>query len=90
MMTLAMNIETVSLDRIKRLSPLNPRQDAESDISMLIATIRAVGQKYPILLRPIPADPDGGYEVIEGGRRWRAQRALQAERPDEPDRKSVV
>lgn len=84
MMTLAMNIETVSLDRIKRLSPLNPRQDAESDISMLIATIRAVGQKYPILLRPIPADPDGGYEVIEGGRRWRAQRALQAERPDEP------
>ncbi|PPD10261.1 MAG: hypothetical protein CTY36_00265 [Methylocystis sp.] len=93
-------IVAVPLERIMRLSPLNPRQDMESDVSGLAAMIRARGQQYPIKLRVIPAwdgtgadvssasegsgshrDPGGVgdlpfYEVLDGGRRWRALREI--------------
>ncbi|CCJ07046.1 ParB N-terminal domain-containing protein [Methylocystis sp. SC2] len=70
-------IVAVSLDRIIRLSPLNPRQDMESDVTDLAAMIAARGQQSPIKLRPCPEDPHS-YEVLDGGRRWRALRALAA------------
>lgn len=83
-------IVAVPLDHIMRLSPLNPRQDMESDVSGLAAMIRARGQQYPIKLRAItPLNGEGGsqhepggvvdpplYEVLDVGRRWRALREI--------------
>lgn len=71
----AAQIIAVPLDRIVRLSPLNPRQDMESDVSDLAAMIRARGQQIPMKLRPCSYDPHS-YEVLDGGRRWRALRQL--------------
>jgi|GEM_PF-5684812 len=81
----AAQIVAVPLDRILRLSPLNPRQDMESDVADLAAMIRARGQQIPIKLRAIPQEKsssgyvgadDQTYEVLDGGRRWRALREI--------------
>lgn len=69
------------LSAVTRLSPLNPRQEQESDVSSLAATIRAVGLLHPILVRHI-GDSLESYEVLAGGRRWRAMRLLQSERAE--------
>jgi ParB family chromosome partitioning protein len=78
-------IVAVPLDRIIRLSPLNPRQDMESDVADLAAMIRARGQQIPIKLRAIPQEESSSscagadeqtYEVLDGGRRWRALREI--------------
>ena len=61
----------IPLESIIRLSPLNPRQDMDSDVTSLAATIRARGLLQPILAREIEGEP-GLYEVLDGGRRWRA------------------
>ena len=45
----------------------------------LIARIKARGVRQPALVRP---DPEGGYEIIDGHRRYRASEL--AERPDMP------
>lgn len=45
----------------------------------LIARIKARGVRQPALVRP---DPEGGYEIIDGHRRYRA--SVLAERPDMP------
>lgn len=71
----AAQIVAVPLDHITRLSPLNPRQDMESDVADLAAMIRARGQQIPIKLRVCPEDPQS-YEVLDGGRRWRALREI--------------
>lgn len=65
----------IPLQAIVWLSPLNPRQDMESDVSSLAATIRARGLLQPVLVREIPGE-DRLYEVLDGGRRWRAMRSL--------------
>lgn len=91
----------VPLASIRRLSPLNPRQDMDSDVSDLAAMIAARGQQIPIRLRPIQEqdDPSSGcagaerddqnYEVLDGGRRWRALRRL-AEQGDARDALAVI
>ena len=45
----------------------------------LIARVKARGVRQPALVRP---DPEGGYEIIDGHRRYRASEL--AERPDMP------
>jgi len=71
----------IPLARITGLSPLNPRQDMQSDISTLAATIRARGLLHPILVEANCPTDDGqpSYAVLAGGRRWRALRALAAD-----------
>jgi ParB family chromosome partitioning protein len=69
------------LAAVTRLSPFNPRQEQESDVSSLAATIRAVGLLHPILVRRI-GDSLESFEVLAGGRRWRAMRLLQSERAE--------
>lgn len=66
----------VPLKKILGLSPLNPRQDLDSDVSMLAATIRARGLLHPLLVRQDSLYEPGHYEVLAGGRRWRALRSL--------------
>jgi ParB family chromosome partitioning protein len=63
----------VAIDMI-RGGRLNPRKDfREDDLSELSESIRQKGLVQPIVVRP---DPDGGYEIVAGERRWRAsQRA---------------
>ncbi|ATQ67763.1 MULTISPECIES: ParB/RepB/Spo0J family partition protein [Methylosinus] len=65
----------VYLSDIVALSPLNPRQDMESDVSTLAATIRARGLLHPILVTKL-YDAIDAYQVLAGGRRWRALRSL--------------
>jgi ParB family chromosome partitioning protein len=71
----------IPLASIARLSPLNPRQDTESDVASLAATISARGLLQPILVREIEGEA-GLYEVLDGGRRWRALRMLHADDGD--------
>lgn len=66
--------ERLPLSSITRLSPLNPRQDMESDVSMLVATIGLHGLLHPLLVQARPDHGSGEYEVLAGGRRWRALR----------------
>lgn len=74
-----MNLQTLPLAAITRISPANPRHgeiaaDA-ADVSQLAATIKAAGLKYPLLVMP-RADAEGEFEVIDGGRRWRALKTI--------------
>jgi ParB family chromosome partitioning protein len=69
-----MNFQTLPLSAITRVSPVNPRHD-DDDVTQLAATIRAAGLQYPLLVMPRP-DASGEYEVIDGGRRWRALKAI--------------
>ncbi len=55
--------------RANRRQP-RKRFDAES-VSELAESIRVQGVVQPVIVR---ADPDGGYELIAGERRWRAAR----------------
>ncbi|WP_424360217.1 ParB N-terminal domain-containing protein [Methylocystis parvus] len=73
-----MNFEALPLSAITRISPLNPRQDMESDVSSLAATIAACGLIDPLVVWPRP-DSDDEFEVLSGGRRWRALQSLKAE-----------
>jgi ParB family chromosome partitioning protein len=69
-MTVSQEFESVSLREISGLSPLNPRQDLDSDVSMLVATIKARGLLHPLLVQW--NSERSGYSVLAGGRRWRA------------------
>ncbi|KAF2990821.1 ParB/RepB/Spo0J family partition protein [Methylocystis sp. MJC1] len=69
---------TLPLASITRISPFNPNQDMESDVSSLAATIRAIGMEYPLSVRERP-DVRGEFEVLDGGRRWRALKLLAAQ-----------
>jgi ParB family transcriptional regulator, chromosome partitioning protein len=68
--------ETLPLGAITRISPLNPRQDMESDVAPLAAMIAACGLIDPLVVRERP-DAVDQYEVLSGGRRWRACRLLE-------------
>lgn len=65
---------TLPLCAITRISPLNPRYGAEDDVGQLAATIAAAGLQYPLIVWPRP-DVEGEFEVLDGGRRWRALQA---------------
>ena len=73
--------ETISLHAIVGLSPFNPRQDMESDVSELAATIRAQGLTDPLVVRVADADA-ATFEVLAGGRRWRALKSIEAREVD--------
>jgi ParB/RepB/Spo0J family partition protein len=62
-------LERIRLDQI-RPNPANARHNAGEDLEDLAASIGAVGQVQPALVRPI----DGGFELVAGERRWRAAR----------------
>lgn len=63
----------VPIDQVHS-SPLNPRKAFdEAELDELANSIRQKGLVQPIIVRP---DPNGGYEIVAGERRWRAsQRA---------------
>jgi ParB family chromosome partitioning protein len=63
----------VAIDMV-RGGRLNPRKDfREDELAELAESIRQKGLVQPIIVR---ADPNGGYEIVAGERRWRAsQRA---------------
>jgi ParB/RepB/Spo0J family partition protein len=50
----------------------NPRKTfGESALSDLAASIKALGQQAPVIVRPHPTRPDV-YQLVDGERRWRA------------------
>ena len=63
----------VSIDQL-RGGTFNPRKDfREAELLELAASIKQHGLVQPIVVR---TDPNGGYEIVAGERRWRAsQRA---------------
>jgi ParB family chromosome partitioning protein len=51
-------------------NPFQPREDFdEAGLAALAESIEQVGVLQPILVRP---NPDGGFQIIAGERRWRA------------------
>ncbi|WP_330082476.1 ParB/RepB/Spo0J family partition protein [Methylocystis iwaonis] len=68
---------TLPLHSITRISPLNPRRGTD-DVSQLAAAIATIGLKQPLIVWPTPGAPQE-YEVLDGGRRWRALMQLAAE-----------
>lgn len=68
---------TLPLSSITRISPLNPRRGID-DVAQLAATFAVVGLKQDLIVWPTPGQP-GEYEVLDGGRRWRALTQLAAE-----------
>ena len=61
----------VEIDDI-RPNPQQPRGDFDEEaLSGLAESIRSLGLLQPVVLRP---DPDGGYFLVAGERRWRAAR----------------
>ena len=54
-------------------NPEQPRQVfSEEALAELAESIRTQGVLQPILVRPVTADGQGGYEIVAGERRWRA------------------
>jgi ParB family chromosome partitioning protein len=61
----------VEIDDI-RPNPQQPRGDFDDEaLSGLAESIRSLGLLQPVVLRP---NPDGGYFLVAGERRWRAAR----------------
>ena len=59
----------VAIDQI-RGGKMNPRKDfRDEELAELTESIRQKGLVQPIIVR---ADPEGGYEIVAGERRWRA------------------
>jgi ParB family chromosome partitioning protein len=58
-----------------RAGKYQPRTTFE-DIDVLVASVRQYGLLQPILVRPVPGDPDS-YEIVAGERRWRAAQKAQ-------------
>lgn len=57
-------------------NPWQPRrQFAPAVMDELVASIRENGLLQPILLRPVPDQPDS-YQIVAGERRWRAHKML--------------
>ena len=53
-------------------NPRNPRTSfAQEDLDDLAVSIQAHGLVQPIVVRPMPDQPNA-YEIIAGERRWRA------------------
>ncbi len=61
--------KVVAIDMV-RGGPMNPRKSfGEDELAELAESIRQKGLVQPIIVRP---DPNGGYEIVAGERRWRA------------------
>ena len=59
----------VAIDMV-RGGAFNPRKDfRDEELAELTESIRQKGLVQPIIVRP---DPNGGYEIVAGERRWRA------------------
>jgi ParB family chromosome partitioning protein len=57
-----------------RPNPFQPRQAMDREgLQELVASIKENGLLQPVLVRPVP---DGGFEVVAGGRRFRAVQEL--------------
>lgn len=62
----------LALDQL-RPRPGQPRRSIDpAELETLAATIRVLGIIQPIVVRPLPNDPAGSYEIVAGERRWRA------------------
>jgi ParB family chromosome partitioning protein len=60
-----------------RPDPQQPRQYFRgAAMKALAASIKSVGQRTPIEVRPLPAGDSHRYEIIDGERRWRACQAI--------------
>lgn len=60
-----------------RPDPLQPRQYFRgAAMKALAASIKSVGQRTPIEVRPLPAGNTHRFEIIDGERRWRACQAI--------------
>ncbi len=56
-----------------RPKPNQPRRSMDpAELKQMAATIRVLGIIQPIVVRPLPDDPAGRYEIVAGERRWRA------------------
>lgn len=61
----------IEIDQI-RPNPHQPRRGFDDEsIAVLADSIKSVGLLQPVVVRP---DPDGGYFLVAGERRWRAAR----------------
>lgn len=69
-----MKLQHIALSQLKP-SPLNVRKHGGDDVSDLLPSIRAQGVLQPLLVRPNCE----GFEVIAGGRRFKASRIVAAE-----------
>jgi ParB family chromosome partitioning protein len=66
----ALRAEAIRIDRILP-SALNPRRPpGAEELASLADSIREVGIIEPVIVRP--TDREGLYELVAGGRRWRA------------------
>ena len=76
------------LSAIIGISPLNPRHhaDDDADIESVAANILASKQLQQLLVVRVGAD---AFEVLDGGRRWRAMQALVAQVRDLDDEVNV-
>lgn len=63
----------VPLSDIRYNPTINARRGTDTDVGELAATIDAQNIGQPLLLRP---GADGGYEPVDGGRRFRALKLL--------------
>lgn len=72
-----------------------PRRDIQPEaLEELAASIKAQGLMQPIVVRPLPEQPDR-YEIIAGERRWRASQLAQLDRipaliRDVPDEAAIA
>jgi len=72
--TVISSIRDIPLERIRE-SSTNPRRAFdEAKLKELAENIRVHGVLQPVLVRPLPADPQGTYELVAGARRFRASR----------------
>lgn len=56
-----------------RPNPAQPRQIFEPEaLAELVVSLREVGMLQPVVVRPVPDEPEAGYELVMGERRWRA------------------
>lgn len=62
----------LALDQLQP-RPGQPRRHIDPvELEAMAATIRILGMIQPIVVRPLPNDPAGSYEIVAGERRWRA------------------
>ncbi|MBK8534598.1 MAG: ParB/RepB/Spo0J family partition protein [Candidatus Competibacteraceae bacterium] len=72
---LAVQPRVLPIDNLKqgRYQPRQAMDEPDIDLIRLADSIRALGLIEPIAVRPLP-EPEGHFEILAGGRRWRAAR----------------
>ena len=65
-------VQDIPLEKIRE-SKTNPRRSFdEAKLAELADNIRVHGVLQPVLVRPLPGDAQGTYELVAGARRFRA------------------